>query len=304
MSAMPLNATQRASTLTAATEPGRRLAECSNCRSALNGPYCANCGQKTSQPDITLREFLRETTQELTDWDGKVPQTLKTLIVDPGRLTVDFLAGRRARWLAPLRLYLLCSVAYFLSVPAVEAITHRAVRDNARITISGRDGQNHLDAETRRQIEQGLPGRLFGADRLERAALHSGEFNAAIRDAYPKAMFVLLPLFALFTCLAWRRHGRRYPAHLYLALHLHAAWFVALTVITIATGFIPSDAGQAAIALLGFAYFAWYTVVAFRAVFTESWPRPIGKSAIVALAYLPCWFIVSVALLGYALFRM
>src|SRR4051794_38334780 len=72
---------------------------CLNCGAPLGGPYCAICGQKDPKPDLTLREFVHETTHELTDWDGKVPRTLKALVLRPGLLTIDYLSGRRARWL-------------------------------------------------------------------------------------------------------------------------------------------------------------------------------------------------------------
>lgn len=277
---------------------------CANCEAVLTGPYCAQCGQKVVPANISLREFLHETTHELTEWDGKVPQTLKTLVFRPGQLTIDFLAGKRARWLAPLRLYLLCSVAYFLTAPLLEAVTHRAARQTARVTITSSSGQATLSPEERRQIAEGIPGRLFGVDRLERAAMHGDELSRTIRAAFPKAMFVLLPLFAFFTYVAWRRHQRRYPAHVYLALHLHAAWFVALTVMAIATGFVLSPTAQSLIALVTIGYVLWYSIATFRNVFGESRARTLGKVAIVALVYLPCWAFASLALLGYALATM
>jgi len=189
---------------------------CLNCGAPLlGGAYCATCGQARPHPDPTLREFLHETTHELTDWDGKVPRTLKALVLQPGRLTVDYFAGRRARWLPPLRVYLICSVIFFLSGPAVEKVTHRSVREAAKITITNSDGTTALTPETRQEIANGLPGRIFGVDRMERAATHSADLNRATQAAYPKSMFVLLPLFALFTSVAWRkqRHlsGARVP---------------------------------------------------------------------------------------------
>lgn len=277
---------------------------CANCGAEVRDQYCPSCGQRRVHADLTLREFLYETTHELTTWDGKVPQTLKALLFHPGLLTLDYFAGRRARWLAPLRLYLICSVVFFLSGPAVEAVTHRVARETARITITGANGSATLTPEMRRELDQSLLGRLFGADRVERAVQHSGELNRAMRSAYPKAMFVLLPLFALLTYVAWRGQRHRYPAHLYLALHLHAAWFLALTAVTLAAGFNESPIGENIIILLGGLYIAGYSLLALRAVFGESWGRTTGKAVAVAAAYLPCWFVVSLALLGYAIRTM
>ena len=78
--------------------------------SGETGPYCALCGQHVVHLDLTVREFLHETTHELTHWDGKIPTTFAALFLHSGRLTREFLAGRRARWLPPLRLYVICSL--------------------------------------------------------------------------------------------------------------------------------------------------------------------------------------------------
>ncbi|HSL21622.1 MAG TPA: DUF3667 domain-containing protein [Vicinamibacterales bacterium] len=277
------------------------LSECLNCGAVLTGAYCASCGQKEPHTDLTLREFLHEAAQELTQWEGKVPRTLKTLFVNPGLLTTDFLAGRRARWLPPLRVYLICSVAYFLSGPLIEAITGRAPREVASVTITSPDGSTTLTPEARREIEKGLPARLFGIERLERAAADQARLNRTIRTAYPKAMFALLPLFALLTRVGWRRTIPRYPAHLYFALHLHAAWFATLALSTFVTGFLPASAATVAIQAALAGYALWYGLAASRRVFHDPWGRTLAKAAAVAVVYSLCLLAVSVLMLAYAL---
>lgn len=277
---------------------------CLNCGAALTGPYCAACGQKRPHTDVTLREFVRETTAELTHWDGKVPATLKALFTKPGLLTLDFLAGRRARWLPPLRVYLICSVAYFVSGPLVETVTHRSFREVAKLTITNTQGDTALTAEERGQIAEGLPARLFGVERLERAARDPARLNHMIKAAFPKAMFVLLPLFALLTNVLWRGKQPRYPAHLYLALHTHAAWFGGLTVMTIVTGFLPPGraATVAGVALLS--YVGWYGLLAVRRVFGDPWVGTVAKGLVLSVVYATCLFAASLAMLGYAILQM
>jgi len=285
--------------LTDALEQG-----CLNCGAPLVGPYCSACGQKDPKPDVTLREFVHDTTHELTELDGKVPRTLKALLRHPGLLTLDYFAGRRARWLTPLRLYLLCSLVFFLSGPAVEAITHRAAREAKSITIKNADGTTVLTPQIREEIAKGLPGRIFGVDRMERAAAHSEELSKAIQSAYPKAMFFLLPLFAFLTRVAWRSNGRRYPSHVNLALHLHAAWFLGLSAVTIIAAVAESSAIQDLVAFAGFAWVLAYSLLTLRTVFGESWPRTIAKLAAVAVVYLPSWFAASLVILGLAMATM
>jgi uncharacterized protein DUF3667 len=277
---------------------------CLNCGRPLSGAFCAGCGQKRTPLDLTLTEFLHETTRELTNWDGKIPATLKALFFEPGRLTADFLGGRRARWLPPLRLYLICSVAYFVSGPMVEAVTHRSRREIAKVTITNDEGRTALTPAMRKEIEAGLPARIFGMDRIERAVADPARLNREVEAALPKEMFLLLPLFAAFTRVAWRRKAPRYPAHLYLALHLHAAWFGVLALLTLIGGFVTWLPALTAAGIAALAYALWYGLAAVRRVFADSWPLTLAKSAAVAAVYSMCLFALSLGVLAYVLFRM
>ena len=267
----------------------------------MTGQYCARCGQKSVSPDLTLREFLHETTHELTHWDGKVPTTLVALFLKPGQLTVDFLAGRRARWLSPLRVYLICSVAFFAGKPIIEAIAPRAPREMARVTLSNDGGP--LTAEDRQELAEGLPGRIYGVDRLERAAANPRRLSREIDTAFSTAMFLLLPVFALLTRLVWHGTGTRYPAHLYLALHLHAVLFGVSLLFWVAIGFGPQRLAPLFV-LLFFVYLGWHGVTTLRRVFGESWPRTVLKTVGVTLAYVACLASTALLLLGYATSRM
>ena len=277
---------------------------CLNCGSPLTGSYCAHCGQKRPQTDLTLRELLHETTRELLNWDGKIPNTLKALFFRPGLLTVDFLAGRRARWLPPLRVYLICSIAFFVSKPVVEAITHRSAREIAGISVTSSNGGTALTPEELQELEAGMPARLFGRDRLLRAAANSAQLNREIDAVFPKAMFVLLPIFALLTMLAWRRRVPHYPAHLYLALHLHAAVFAAFTVLTIALGLFTSNVVMIVSVLTVFSYLVWYGLLTLRRIFNDPWLTTIVKAASIAVVYAICLSATSLLMLGYAVMKM
>jgi len=278
--------------------------DCLNCGAPMVGPYCASCGQKQPHPDLTLGELVHEATEELTHWDGKVPATLKTLFLKPGQLTTDFLAGRRARWLSPLRLYLICSVVFFLSGPLVEAITHREMRELAKVTVKNKDGSTTLNPDSADDLENSDLARLIGRERLERVMTKTPELNRTITAAFPKAMFLLLPLFALLTRAAWRRKVARYPAHLYLSLHLHAAWFGAFAVAKLVGGFATSDTVGIIVGTLAAAYVVWYGLVSFRRVFGDSWGKTIAKTALIAPVYGTAFMAVSFGLLAYAVASM
>src|SRR4029453_14213072 len=86
---------------------------CHNCGVRLTGPFCAACGQKALPLSVTVHDFFHEFTHEMLHVDGRIWQTVQRLILSPGFLTREYLQGRRARWISPIRLYLIFSVAFF-----------------------------------------------------------------------------------------------------------------------------------------------------------------------------------------------
>ena len=87
---------------------------CLNCGAPLVGPFCSQCGQRDIPPYPSVRELVVDAFWELSGWDGRFASTVRELVRRPGMLTREFLEGRRARYLSPLRLYLLASLSYFV----------------------------------------------------------------------------------------------------------------------------------------------------------------------------------------------
>ena len=134
------------------------------------------------------------------------------------------------------------------------------------------------------------------------AAESGRDFGPEVRKNLPKAMFVLVPVFAIFTRLLWRRHFQRYPSHLYVALHLHAAWFLIVAAITVAA--IPlSDAVAGVLGGVMAIYVVGYTLVALRRVLGSGWPATVAKSLVLFVLYSLSVVAVSLSLLIYAVVK-
>src|SRR5438067_10513117 len=93
---------------TSAARADARVSSCPNCGEALVGDYCHRCGEKHLEGrDLSVRHFLHEAAQELTSVEhSKLFHTLLALLVRPGLLTNEWIAGRRKRYLKPLNLCL------------------------------------------------------------------------------------------------------------------------------------------------------------------------------------------------------
>src|SRR5262245_46317289 len=97
------------------------MTDCLNCGEPLRGSFCSACGQRVVPPDPSVAELAGDAWEELSGYDGRIAATFRGLL-HPGFLTREYVAGRRARYLSPLRLYLSVSVLYFLIAASTPAI--------------------------------------------------------------------------------------------------------------------------------------------------------------------------------------
>ena len=97
-------------------DTGPSLTHCENCGAELQGHWCAKCGQPAIEYRRSFRYVVADLLNEFLNWDSKFFTTIALLILKPWRLTNEFLAGKRVRYVNPLRLYLLASILFFFAV--------------------------------------------------------------------------------------------------------------------------------------------------------------------------------------------
>ncbi|MFL6543207.1 MAG: DUF3667 domain-containing protein [Chthoniobacterales bacterium] len=114
----------------------RVLTHCENCGAPLSGPYCSACGQHAIDYHRSLWRVLIDAADSFLNWDTKFLSTIGVLLIRPWQLTNDFNAGRRARYVHPLRLYLLASIAFFLIARMVHVGNHVVLDPKDRAQIS------------------------------------------------------------------------------------------------------------------------------------------------------------------------
>jgi hypothetical protein len=224
-------------------------ARCRNCDARLHGAFCASCGQKVAALDPTIAELLKDVFQQLVDLDGRIVTSLRLLLTRPGFLTREYFEGRRARYVSPIRLYLLASVVCF-------AVTSFVRIPGVAISCSS------CPVEVRAEREQ--------------------EMAQALSSSAPRAMFLLLPVFAGFVALGTRGSRKKYPQHVYFAVHVHAVWFFAATVAALG-GLVPAPEVGIGIALAAAVYAGLYFHLALRRAYSHHW---FGAGTVILILYL------------------
>jgi hypothetical protein len=228
---------------------------CLNCGGALTGPFCSSCGQRDVPPNPTVAELTNDAWQELSGYDGRILATVRGLL-RPGHLTREYLAGRRAHYLPPLRIYLTVSVLYFLvgaAAPTVVGeINGREVRAGGlRIDVADPRSGGVLTGEDRAELQAQLAETHWLLRPMLQQILDDPDaFRARVFTTMPRVLFGMLPVFAAIVSLFHR--GRTFPTALVFAVHLHSFAFVALAVGELAkfTGSAPVAVGAGVISLL------------------------------------------------------
>lgn len=156
---------------------------CRNCRTPLLGPHCHHCGQTARDPLKHLRDALADAFETVFDIDGRILRTLRDLLV-PGRVAINYLAGRRARYIAPLRLFLVLTVLTFF-------VAHFAV-DSAGVDVDLTDMDHSAIAAATTEAEvEAARAAQFAILTRKRAELSPGpgrEGRQAALDARAEAV--------------------------------------------------------------------------------------------------------------------
>jgi hypothetical protein len=242
-----------------------------------------------------MRELVGEVWQELVNLDGKVARTLRLLVTRPGFLTSDSLAGRRARYIGPFRLYLLCSVVYFVVSAGLPDHDHGRITTSGSASVRITRGEPAPapaagDPNSCRPREPREPDWAWWLRRLDcKSDRNPAAFERAWDQNQPRVMFLLLPAYAAILALFFR--GRTYPEHVIFALHLHAFVFLGLLAARAADLWPDGDGWvDGFVSLL----VAAYSVVALRRAYGRSWgstlARSVGVGATYGLVFLVVFF--------------
>lgn len=151
--------------------------ECFNCGHPFfgNEKFCPECGQKNKDPRITFGNFVREVFNGFISWDSKFWTTFIPLLTKPGKVSRDYIDGKRQRYANPFRFYLTISVLFFLIVGLTESYDkfnefRKGKVKKATISSTLNDAKKTLDS-TSTTIKNNLDKALKDLDSTERAEI-------------------------------------------------------------------------------------------------------------------------------------
>jgi hypothetical protein len=266
--------------------------ECPNCGFSPIGRYCPECGQaRPSEDDYSLRSHVGDFFEHLTSLDGKVARSSWTLLRRPGLLTADHLAGRRARYVRPLQLFLLVNVLLFFAAPRVPIFTYSLANYASAAPPSP-------------TLVRSLVARAVPRGDSTAHAVYARAFDDRVETQRKSLILLFAPALALALRAIFYRRGReadgevlprtprRYGEHLVFALHaLTFVWLVlvgwgALTALLSGKSFAGTS-GQIlmAILVLYMLLIPAYFFLASRRVYALSSIRALALTVVVGIVF-------------------
>jgi hypothetical protein len=177
---------------------------CLNCGTPLKGIYCQNCGEKVlDEKDKSVRHLLGQFIDGITHVDGKILKTIRLLVFRPGFLTVEYMQGRRKRYMKPIQLFIVMNLAYFLLT-------------NINTFYTPLESYNRNYGFADKMIEDRLEKRKVSFEDYAEAHNHKAKSLA-------KLMIIInIPLFALGLYLLHFRAKKYFTEFLTFTLHYYS----------------------------------------------------------------------------------
>ena len=276
---------------------------CPSCGAALSGDYCQACGEKRpGARDLTVRHFVADTARELTSLDSKLFRTLWALLFRPGRLTSEWVAGRRVPYLKPLNL---C-----LGIFAVSLFVYTASKG-----VNIFDIRSMIESEPEYARQMGLPGdgrnyeRLF-AEIARRRNVPAESLYDTFNDKWQRNVSLLGPVqivaLAVLLQLVYYFSRRYFVEHLVFSMHFLA--FSTLTTVFLwpvyyFTGVHVTGASMM-VALLKFLLDIVYLFFAQRAVYRGHPVLVVLAAVFVFLGYFLIYSVTNLAALFAAVLSL
>lgn len=132
---------------------GAHPAACENCATPLQGEFCHHCGQSAHNPLRNLGHALEEVFESFWHVDGRIFRTLRLLFI-PGRVTVEYLAGHRVRFIPPLRLFVILSLLTFFVGRLVLAFEPQVNVGGEAVSFRGDDTVAEVEQRRGRLLEE------------------------------------------------------------------------------------------------------------------------------------------------------
>ena len=256
---------------------------------------------------LTFKYFIHEFLNNYFSFDSKFFNTLKPLITKPAFLSLEFIEGRRIRYINPIQLFVFISFLYFLADSFMFLKENPEGKDY--VVMDSKGNKANLDSldivlfepdsmeTTKDSIQNINQNRSLIKNFLRKAQnfnkLDKDEQNERVSRMISYFVFILTPLFALLLGWFFKKRNRHYLENLIFSLHFHSFFFLTGFFFMVVDRIIPEPIDSLLLIVIRIGYL----LLALRKFYFYKWTstifRFIGLVSIYLLLVLLC-FLLSV----------
>ena len=285
---------------------------CKNCGEKLQGMYCYKCGQYALDVNQNIWAYLRQFAENAYQFDGKIMQTIRFLLVKPGFLSVEFVKGKINSYVHPMRLYMFMSMVFFsfvlllfsnvniydkfeesrkqVKINAIDAPNRAATADSVMQVVA----MANTDNPYHKEISDAFLdfGVVLENDTIQTAQTNRDEMrrrtNMVYKEAFaqiskytPFILLLLIPVYSGMLYLCYRKSCPYYMHHIVFSFHVHT-FFLFLVSLNVLLLYYTS---WSYCLLISMALFVLYHMLASRSFYRQNWWETIFRTTINMVLY-------------------
>lgn len=268
---------------------------CKNCETKFEGHFCPHCGQSVRDLDMPFKVLVLDIMANMWAFDTRVFKTLKSLIFKPGEMASDFVVGKRERYMPPFRIYIFVSIILFL---LLNIATSRQLDKT----------QNNITASEKSEVKGGINNNFV--NQVKNSTQNTEKSREVINSILDKkdyyisrffsilswSLFLLMPLYAFFLWVLFRKHQKYYLAHFIYAVNQHTFLFLIFVIILGVNLIFPSKIVSPEYWML--LLFPVHIVTGNRKLYKTKWRSAIIKGFLAQVVYL----IIIMIAIGFILY--
>jgi len=257
---------------------------CKNCETSFEGHFCPNCGQSVKDFDRPFSVLFFDILANMWAFDTRVLKTLKSVLFRPGEMALDYVNGRRARYMPPFRLYIFISFIFFLLLNI--SATNRVNKELDLLTVKERgdtltSNRNSVISITR---ESNDGDSKTSRDLIDEIESNKEYYVSKFFTTLSWSLFIMMPLYASFLWLLFRKRHKYFLGHFIFAINQHSFLFIIFIFLLIVNFIFPNKTVYPENWLL--ILFPLYIVAGCRKLYFEKWKKIVFRSFTAIFLYM------------------
>lgn len=223
----------------------RHSRACQNCGSFVEKNYCPNCGQENSESRHSFHHLFTHFVSDFLHYDSSFWRTTKTLFMSPGKISAEYMDGKRKSYVNPFSYYIFISfltffIPFMLTYPD-DGETEKKSKVKLEQEMAAKDSIITANREMAESIKDSL--KITGLERngsaynVVKNVVKNLDDDTRQEKALeffthnlPKALFVYMPIFAFWMWLFHNRKKRYYFDSGIFTLHFFSVALLSITI--------------------------------------------------------------------------